>query len=58
LAGLAAFGYYKYSKMTAEEKKNLMDKGKDIINKNFGNLENMFGKKMNTPNSPNGSNPF
>lgn len=29
LAGLAAFGYYKYSKMTEQEKKDLMDKGKN-----------------------------
>ena len=59
LAGLAAFGYYKYSKMSPEEKKNLMNKGKDLLNKNFGGLENMFGKKSTTtPNTYNGSNPL
>ena len=56
LAGLAAFGYYKYSKMSPEEKKNLMNKGKDLLNKNFGGLENMFGKKGTTPTTYNGSN--
>ncbi len=58
LAGLAAFGYYKYSKMTPEQRKNLMDKGKDLLNKNFGGLENMFGKKTAAPTATNGSNPF
>ena len=45
LAGLAAYGYYKYSKMSAEEKRNLMDKGKKIVEDNFGSLGNLFGKK-------------
>jgi hypothetical protein len=58
LAGLAAFGYYKYSKMTPEQKKNLMDKGKDLINKNFGGLDNLFGKKNAMPNNQYGSNPL
>jgi hypothetical protein len=55
LAGLAAFGYYKYSKMTPDQKKNLLDKGKGLLNKNFGGLENLFGKKT-TPSTQNGSN--
>lgn len=45
LAGLAAFGYYKYSKMTEEQKRALREKGKNFVNKNFGDLGNMFGKK-------------
>ena len=45
LAGLAAFGYYKYSKMTPEQRNNLIEKGKGLLNKNFGGLENLFGKK-------------
>jgi hypothetical protein len=55
LAGLAAFGYYKYSKMTPDQKKNLLDKGKGLLNKNFGGLENLFGKKT-APSGQNGSN--
>jgi hypothetical protein len=57
LAGLAAFGYYKYSKMTPEQKNNLIEKGKGLLNKNFGGLENLFGKKTAQPNQ-NGSNPL
>jgi len=57
LAGLAAFGYYKYSKMTPEQKNSLIEKGKDLLNKNFGGLENLFGKKT-APVNQNGSNPL
>jgi hypothetical protein len=33
LAGLAAFAYYKYSKMTPEKKNDLKEKGKDLLDK-------------------------
>lgn len=33
LAGLAAFAYYKYSKMTPEKKNDLKEKGKDLVDK-------------------------
>jgi len=58
LAGLAAFGYYKYTKMTPEQKSSLIGKGKDLLNKNFGGLENIFGKKNTVTNGQNGSNPL
>lgn len=57
LAGLAAFGYYKYSRMTPEQKNSLIEKGKGLLNKNFGGLENIFGKKAATGNH-NGPNPL
>lgn len=57
LAGLAAFGYYKYSKMTPEQKSNLIERGKGLLNKNFGGLEGLFGKKT-APQNQNGSNPL
>jgi hypothetical protein len=57
LAGLAAFGYYKYSKMTPEQKNNLIEKGKGLLNKNFGGLENLFGKKTAQSNRT-GTNPL
>ena len=57
LAGLAAFGYYKYSKMTPEQKNSLIERGKGLLHKNFGGLENIFGKKA-TPSNQNGSNPL
>lgn len=45
LAAAAAYGYYKYSKMTAEEKNGLKEKGKKFVDKNFGGIGNLFGKK-------------
>jgi hypothetical protein len=45
LAGVAAYGLYRYSKMTAEQKKDLMKKGKDFMDKNLGDLGNMFNKR-------------
>ncbi len=45
LAKVASFGYYKYSKMTPEQKNSLIEKGKGLLNKNFGGLRNLFGKK-------------
>jgi hypothetical protein len=45
LAGLAAYGYYKYTKMSAEEKDKLMEKGKKFVDDNLGSLKNMFGQK-------------
>jgi len=53
LAAAAAYGYYKYSKMTPEQKNGLKDKGKKFVDKNFGGLGNLFGKK-NTPTTSNG----
>jgi len=49
LLGAAAFGAYKYSKMNPQQKKDLLDKGKKLVNENLGGLGNMLGKKTNTP---------
>jgi len=49
LAAAAAYGYYKYSKMTPEQKNGLRDKGKNFVDKNLGGLGNLFGKKSSTP---------
>jgi hypothetical protein len=54
LAGLAAWGLYKYSKMDPEQKKNLVEKGKKAINDNLGGITNSFGKKS-TPTTGNGA---
>ncbi len=48
LAGLAAFGYYKYSKMSEQEKRDLKDKGKKFVDENLGSLKDAFGKKSNS----------
>ena len=50
LAGLAAYAYYKYNKMTPEEKRQAMagikEKGKKIYDEYVPNeVKNMFGKK-------------
>ena len=45
LLGAAAFGAYKYSKMSDQQKKDLLDKGKKVVNDNLGGLGNMFGRK-------------
>lgn len=45
LLGAAAYGAYKYSQMSDQQKKDLLDKGKKLVNDNLGGLSNMFGKK-------------
>ena len=49
LLGAAAFGAYKYSKMSDQQKKDLVDKGKKLVNDNLGGLTNAFGKKSGVP---------
>jgi hypothetical protein len=53
LAGLAAFGYYKYSKMSEQEKRDLKEKGKKFVDENLGGLKNSFGKKGETQHASN-----
>ena len=45
LAGAAAFAYYKYSKMSPQQKKDLVDGLKNKANKLFGQF--MPGNKKN-----------
>ena len=45
LAAAAAYGYYRYSKMTPEQKNSLKEKGKKFVNDNLGGLDKVFGKK-------------
>jgi len=48
LAGLAAYGYYKYSKMNDQQKRDLKEKGKKFIDDNIpDSLRNVFSKKVN-----------
>ncbi|MBC7848199.1 MAG: hypothetical protein H7Y31_00615 [Chitinophagaceae bacterium] len=50
LAAAAAYGYYRYSKMSPDQKKDLLSKGKKLVKDNFGTgLEGLFGDK--TPKS-------
>ena len=50
LAAAAAYGVYKYSKMTPQQKSDLKTKGKDFLNKNMGSFNNLFGTKKATVN--------
>ena len=48
LFAAAAYGFYRYSKMTPEEKTDLKRRGKEFLNKNMGGVDNMFGGKPAT----------
>ena len=52
LAGLAAWGYYKYSKMSEDQKKNLVSdlkqKGQKLYDENIPqNIKGLFSKQSN-----------
>ena len=49
MAAAAAFGYYKYSKMTPQQKSDLRTKAKGFVDKNLGGLGNIFGRKTASP---------
>ena len=52
LMGAAAFGLYKYSKMSEEEKRNLKEKGKKLYSDNVPeNIKNMFGGQNSGSNN-------
>jgi hypothetical protein len=58
LAGAAAFAYYKYSKLSDDQKKNLVsdwkEKGKKFYDEKIPeNVKSMFGK-VNQPSQTNG----
>lgn len=48
IAAAAAYGYYRFSKMTPEQKKAWKEKGMKFIDENFG-MGNLFGKKAAAP---------
>jgi hypothetical protein len=52
-AGAAAYGAYRLSRMTPEQKTNLRAKGKDFMDKNLGSLGNLFGRKTANTNGNN-----
>ena len=51
LLGAAAFGAYKYSKMTDQQNKDLLNKGKKLVNDSVGSIKNRFGGQ-NAPEGP------
>jgi hypothetical protein len=44
LAAAAAYGYYRYSKMSPQQKSDLRSRGKSFLDKNLGEVKNMFTK--------------
>lgn len=53
LAGLAAFAYYKYKKMTPESKKKMVDTLKDKVSGYIpANIKNMFGEFNTAQGAP------
>ena len=55
LLGAAAFGAYKYSKMSDQQKKDLVNKGKKLVDENLGSITNVFGKKQGRTAAVNGT---
>lgn len=51
VAGAAAYGLYKLSKMSAEERNGLVEKGKKVVNDNLGNLKTKFGANGSSPDA-------
>lgn len=51
LAGAAAYGLYKLSKMSTEERNSLMEKGKRLVADNLGNLKNTLGRNGSSPDA-------
>jgi hypothetical protein len=46
LAGLAAYGYYKYSRMNDQQKRDLKEKGKKFLDDNIpDSMRNIFSRK-------------
>ena len=41
----AAYGVYRYTKMTPEQKSELKKRGGDFLEKNMGSVGNLFGQK-------------
>ena len=52
LLGAAAFGAYKYSKMSEQEKADLKNKGKKFMDDNLGGLKNVFGGGRSQAGNP------
>ncbi|HQW43240.1 MAG: hypothetical protein IPP02_04165 [Chitinophagaceae bacterium] len=48
LAAAAAYGVYRYTKMSPDQKNNLKTKGKEFMDKNLGDVNNLFNKKKTT----------
>jgi len=50
LGAAAAYGIYKYSKMSPTEKNELRSRGKDFLDKQLSDVSSLFGKKQTVSN--------
>ena len=48
LAGAAAYGIYKLSKLSSGQRNELLNKGKKLISDNMGGLSTVFGRNGST----------
>jgi hypothetical protein len=56
LAGAAAYGLYRLSKMSASDRSDLLSKGKKLVTENLGGLTNLVGgSNGRTQGSPSGT---
>jgi hypothetical protein len=53
LFAAASYGFYKYSRMTPEQREDLKKRGSDFLNKNFKGMRNSFDKKPATMSTEN-----
>jgi hypothetical protein len=51
VAGAAAYGLYKLSKMSTEERRGLVDKGKRMVSDNIDTIKNKFGRSGSSPDA-------
>lgn len=52
LAGAAAYGIYKLSKLSADERTDLLNKGKKLVADNVPGLKSVLGGNGSTNNAP------
>lgn len=53
LAGLAAYGYYKFSRMSPTEKSAMKQKARKYMDDGLGKIENLFRPKKTTNTASN-----
>jgi hypothetical protein len=58
LLGAAAFGAYKYSQMSEQEKRDLKNKGKKFVDDNLGGLKDKFGGGRGSAATANNGNSY
>ena len=51
LAAAAAYGAYRYSRMSPQQKTDIKARGKDFLDKNLGDVKNLFSKAKHTTTS-------